>query len=94
MLINPVNIMFRPFRYELILSFYYNAIAPFGLVRFKDFFVGDILTSMVRPLTDMYFIGCYFGTGEWEEPEAIGLCKPSFYVVLIVSLIPFHIRFW
>lgn len=65
-LINPAQIMFRPFRYELIVSMFYNIISPFGLVRFKDFFLGDILTSMVRPLIDVYFIGCYFGTGEWE----------------------------
>lgn len=31
-------------------------IAPFGYVRFKDFFLGDILTSMVKPLIDIYFI--------------------------------------
>lgn len=66
LIINPVDMMFRPFRYEMMLSFWYNIIAPIGQVRFKDFFLGDILTSMTRPLIDIYFIGCYFGSGEWE----------------------------
>jgi EXS family len=64
MLLNPLDMMQRPFRYELVYSFFHNLIAPFGLVRFKEFFLGDILTSMVRPLIDVYFIGCFFVEGQ------------------------------
>lgn len=31
-----------------------------GHVRFKDFFIGDILTSAVRPLLDIIYIHNYF----------------------------------
>ena len=61
-LINPFNLMNRNFRYELIYTFYNTIVAPFGYVRFKDFFLGDILTSMVKPMIDMMFISCYFTT--------------------------------
>lgn len=64
------------------------------MVRFKEFFLGDILTSMVRPLIDVYFIGCFFTSDEWKDPALTGQCKPTHSIVLIVSLIPFHIRFW
>ena len=84
--LNPVDVLYKKFRYELLYSMFHNIIAPFGLVRFKEFFLGDILTSMVRPLIDVYFIGCYFSSNV--------VCKPTNTVVLIVSLIPFHIRFW
>jgi hypothetical protein len=66
LLINPFNTMERAFRYELLYSFYLNIISPFGQVRFKEFFLGDILTSMVRPLIDVYFIGCFFTSEEWK----------------------------
>merc|ERR1712070_111679 len=35
-------------------------VAPFGTTRFKEGYVGDILTSMVRVLIDLGFSACYF----------------------------------
>jgi len=58
----PVDMFYKQFRFELIYSVYQNMISPFGIVRFKEFFLGDILTSMVRPLIDIHFIGCFFAT--------------------------------
>ncbi len=94
LLLNPFGVMFKAFRYELLYSMYQNIIAPFGVVRFKDFFVGDVLTSMVRPLHDVYFTGCFFLSNEWKTISLNNKCKPDYLVVLFVSLIPYHIRFW
>ena len=58
LMVNPIDWMYKPFRFELLYCLYQNIIAPFGLVRFKEFFLGDILTSMVKPLIDVYCIGC------------------------------------
>lgn len=93
-LLNPLNTMYREFRYELLYSLYQNVIAPFGYVRFKDFFLGDILTSMTRPLIDIYFIVCFISKGQWHYDRPIIDCRASTSVILVVSLIPFHIRFW
>lgn len=93
-LLNPLHTMYREFRYELLYSLCQNVIAPFGLVRFKDFFLGDILTSMTRPLIDMYFITCTFSKGQWRYDRPVIDCRASPTAVLVVSLIPFHIRFW
>ena len=60
LLINPFHFGHKKFRYELLYSLYNTLVAPFGYVRFKDFFLGDILTSLVKPLVDMMFISCYF----------------------------------
>jgi hypothetical protein len=60
LLLNPMHFGHKTFRYELLLSLYYTVIAPFGLVRFKDFFFGDILTSMSKPMSDLLFIVNYF----------------------------------
>ena len=94
LLLNPLDTMYKPFRYQLLNSLLHNIIAPFGLVRFKDFFIGDVLTSMVRPLIDVYYMGCYFKYEEWGPSLAHPACRPSNYAVLLISLIPFHIRFW
>ena len=94
LLFNPLDIMYKAFRFELLYSLYQNMIAPFGVVRFKDFFVGDVLTSMVRPLHDVYFTGCFFLTNEWTTLTLTNKCKPNHLIVLFVSLIPYHIRFW
>lgn len=59
-LINPCSYGYKKFRYELLLAMYYTVIAPFGFVRFKDFFFGDILTSMVKPFIDLIFISNFF----------------------------------
>lgn len=60
--INPFNCFYRKFRLELLYSLWLTVISPFGEVRFKDFFLGDVLTSAVKPLADVAFIGCYFTT--------------------------------
>ena len=40
-------------------------IAPFGSVRFRDFFLADVITSMGQPLIDAGLISCYFKQGHW-----------------------------
>lgn len=42
-------------------------VSPFGIVKFKHFFLADILTSMVYPLKDMGSIVCFFASGTWLD---------------------------
>lgn len=42
-----------------------TAMAPFHRVRFRDAFVGDVLTSLVRPLQDVFFALSYYTTVIW-----------------------------
>ncbi len=92
--IQPFNCLYKKFRMEFLYSLLQNLISPFGYVRFKDFFLGDIMTSMVKPLIDMYFIQCFITSGAWKDPMITDTCLPSNDAVLFVSYLPFHIRFF
>eukprot|EP01083_Nonionella_stella_P156344 506224_1 len=65
-------------------------VAPLGRVRFRDFFVGDVLTSLSKVLVDIYLSGCliilhdYFGSTctdsivtHWMKP--ILICSPYWF---------------
>jgi hypothetical protein len=43
----------------------FTAMAPFYKVRFRDAFLGDILTSLVRPIQDILFALSYYATVVW-----------------------------
>jgi len=68
LILNPFDFFYRSFRFEFIVSFWYNIISPFGLVRFRDFLLGDVLTSLVKPVIDVYFIACFFLSDAWKDP--------------------------
>ena len=42
--------------------------APFCSVDLWGSFVADVLTSMVKPMTDMAYSVCYLVHGEWLMP--------------------------
>jgi hypothetical protein len=44
---------YRRARYQLGIVLWNILIAPFGSVRFRDFFMADIITSMGTPLSDI-----------------------------------------
>lgn len=50
MLVFPLQVFNRSFRFELLYVILRNILAPFFDVRFRDFFFGDILTSLVGTL--------------------------------------------
>ncbi len=58
--INPFHCIFRGGRYALGKTLWNILISPFGLVRFRHFFLADILTSLVQPMRDLGYIGCFF----------------------------------
>jgi hypothetical protein len=43
----------------------FTAMAPFHHVRFRDAFLGDVMTSLVRPFQDVLFALAYYGTVLW-----------------------------
>ena len=43
----------------------FTAMAPFYKVRFRDAFLGDVLTSLVRPIQDILFALSYYATVIW-----------------------------
>jgi hypothetical protein len=88
LLLNPLHFWFRTFRFELLGALRNTVLAPFCPVRFKDFFLGDVLTSLTKPLSDSLFLVCFFAQTRSVE------CRPSSGALLAVSLLPFHFRLW
>ena len=95
-------LMFNPFRYlfktELMLmrnTLYNILISPFGLVRFKHFFLADIFTSMVQVLRDLGYIGCFLMSGAWRQSEEPSLdkCPRLENYLLLIVFIPYWFRF-
>ena len=65
-LINPFMCCYRSIRFEIIRTLFHILIAPFGMVKFRHFFLADILTSLVKPIVDIRYCFCYFvATRSW-----------------------------
>ncbi len=80
-------------------------IAPFGTVTFFTAFIGDILTSMVRPFVDIAFTLCFYFTGEWKRhgasasakelaKESIHVCRDGFIFSNIVVPMVISLPLW
>ena len=68
--------------------------APFGKVRFRDFFFADIITSMSVPLVDMALVFSYFKQGSWKSQDREVEDTPALEGYKIVMMIlPFSSRF-
>ena len=83
-------------RYELLYSIVQIAIAPFGLVRFRDFFLADVITSMGHPLVDVGITVSYFASGHWESRDKDVNKKTGILNVYIIAVayLPYWWRFW
>jgi hypothetical protein len=92
--INPFHCLFQRGRYSLAWTLWNILISPFGLVRFRDFFIADILTSLVQPLKDLGYIGCFFTQGGWMSSEAptIEKCPQLENYVLAIAFLPYWFR--
>jgi len=69
-------------------------IAPAGRVSFRDTFVADILTSLVKVFSDLYMATCLGIMEEYLTPKDHGTCHWSKTTGLpIVICIPYYFRF-
>eukprot|EP00698_Gefionella_okellyi_P025374 TRINITY_DN925_c0_g1_i2.p1 TRINITY_DN925_c0_g1~~TRINITY_DN925_c0_g1_i2.p1 ORF type:complete len:457 (-),score=56.42 TRINITY_DN925_c0_g1_i2:10-1380(-) len=94
-LICPFNIFERSARWGMAQSLFHVMISPFGRVRFREFLLGDYLTSMYKPLIDISYSICFFTSGEWLN-DALQTCDAGpfhAWVPPIMSLLPFWWRF-
>ena len=63
-------------------------IAPFGKVRFRDFFLADVITSMGSSLGDLGLIAIMIRDGTEADKTDIAL------YFTIISFAPYWWRFW
>ena len=57
---NPFPIFYRTIRKQILYTLANIVVSPFGLVRFRHFFLADVLTSIITPMQETMIIYCYF----------------------------------
>jgi len=70
-------------------------ISPLGPVGFREFFVGDVYTSLVKTLCDLEYTICYYVTGSFlaETNQTCGTSSEIYTVMLpIISVAPLYWR--
>ena len=90
----PFHCFYMRARKELMVVLYNIFISPFGIVRFKHFFLADIITSFDIPLKDLGYIACFYFSDLWFEssaPNTNDIVGLKWYVC-IVALLPFWFR--
>lgn len=91
----PLHCFYMRARKELLIVLWNIFISPFGLVRFKHFFLADILTSFVIPLKDIGSIVFFFVDGLWETSDTPSTSKSDVlkYYTIVVAFLPYWFRF-
>lgn len=91
----PFHCFYKRARKELLVVLWHIVISPFGLVKFKHFFLADILTSFVVPLKDVGNMVCFFASKLWLDstPSDPKLFPGLIYYLMIIPILPFWFRF-
>lgn len=66
--------------------------APFGIVRFRHFFIADLFCSLTKPLAYFSEIGCFVIYGLFKN-DFDATCPNLPLLITICRLSPFTIRF-
>ncbi len=92
--INPFHFLYKKGRVALAQTLWNIIISPFGLTRFRHFFIADIFCSLVQPLKDLGFIGCFFTQGNWLDSTAPTLdkCPQLENYLLGIAFLPYWFR--
>ena len=88
----PVHLMHLKVRKELTVVLGHIFISPFGKVGFIHFFTADVLTSLSKPLADIYRSFCYITSDAWRIHHQVN-CPGNLYWLYILCVIPYVWRF-
>ena len=91
----PFHLFYSTARKEFVITLWEVVKAPFGIVRFKEFLVADIITSFVNPMKDIGYVVCFFTQGFWKTSEVpeMGTCPGLKVYAYAIMIIPFWFRF-
>lgn len=92
--IQPFKAFYKRGRLSLLSTLWNIVISPFGQVKFKHFFLADVLTSMAQPLRDLGYVGCFFFQGGWLEKRepTVDSCPHLQNYLLVIVFFPFWFR--
>lgn len=90
------NCCYRTARYQTGYTIIQGLMSPFGLVRFRDFYFYDILSSFGPPLVDIGYTFTYFFRGNFKEKNPYGINETMFMQIWapILAYAPYWWRMW
>lgn len=73
----PLKVLYSKARFELGKSLGRTFLTPYFPVYFRDFFLADILTSMITPIQELMIIYCYFigPDHDWKTGTTVDFSK-------------------
>ncbi|VDB96026.1 unnamed protein product [Peniophora sp. CBMAI 1063] len=92
-LVNPLPILERSSRFWLIRNVARLATSGAHHVRFTDFWLGDQFTSLIFPLSNLYFVGCSYAVGFENDPMAACSRPRAWGVPFLIGTLPLVARF-
>lgn len=90
----PIHVFYLRARKNLFVVLFNILISPFGIVRFKHFFLADIITSFVNPLKDLGNVGCFFTREMWKHSDETNntVCPLLENYKLSIAFVPYWFR--
>jgi hypothetical protein len=90
---NPFKVLYGVQRFEIVNVLGHIIISPFGLVKFRHFFLADVITSAKLMLNDSTAMVCFYTSGEFNSPKPIN-CTWQFNLNYFWNIVPSWWRFW
>lgn len=86
--------MYRVARFEIIKVLGHILISPYGLVKFRDFFLADVITSARLMLSDSTSMVCFYTSKEFLIETDPVTCSWQPNLNYVWAIIPYWWRFW
>ena len=90
---NPLRVLYSVARFDIIKVLGHILVAPFGLVKFKHFFLADIITSAKLMLSDSTAMVCFYSTFDYHSEVPV-TCSWQPNLNYVWNMIPYWWRFW
>ena len=94
--IMPIHCFYLRARKQVAKSLWETLISPFGRVKFRDFFLADIITSMTGPIQHMFIIACYYKEGHFKTGLPVKIqdeCQVANGFFWVFAFLPYWWRF-
>ena len=96
MCLAPFHFFYLKGRIQLAKTLWNILISPFGYVRFRHFFLADVITSMVGPIQHLFNIACYYDQKAFIDGQKIDLrgeCNTAYWFSIVFGILPYWWRF-
>ena len=83
--------MYRSLRFGVIKTLGEVVVSPFSQVRFRQYFLADVLMSMSKPFEDLNYAGCFYSTDAWLHSQQ-PFCNSTVYINYLFAPVTNYIR--